>query len=62
MLGSVYAFVMYSLLACGISDQGCPASTTIPVLILWTFVCAFFREVHSDPPVCVLALYITPSY
>ena len=43
----MYAFVMFSLLSCATAsnDQGCPASTTIPVLILWTFVCAFFREV-----------------
>ena len=39
---------MFSLLSCATTtsstNQGCPASTTIPVLILWTFVCAFFRE------------------
>ena len=52
MLGSVFAFVMFSLLSCAnttsTNDQGCPASTTIPVLILWTFVCAFFREVGKE--------------
>jgi hypothetical protein len=40
---------MFSVLSCATTttstgEQGCPASTTIPVLILWTFVCAFFRE------------------
>ena len=44
VLGSVYAFFMFSITQSSFMDGRCPMHIALPVLVGWTFLCAFFRE------------------
>ena len=44
VLGSVYAFFMFSVTQSSFVEGRCPVQVALPVLVGWTFLCAFFRE------------------